>query len=85
MKLQHSQLRPVMGRYKLNVWDNAGRRTERYTDMLHVALMWAKEARTRANRTVKIGHDGDAIRHWTRTNGAHGNQWSAHSTAECSR
>lgn len=74
-----------MSRYKCIVWDNEGQRTERSTDFLHVALMWAKEARTKSNRTVKVGHDGDSIRHWSRTVTAKRNHWATHSTAECSR
>lgn len=74
-----------MDRYSLIVWDNAGERTERHTDILHVALMWAKEKRTMRNRTVKVAHCGDSIRHWSRTVAAKRNHWATHSTAECSR
>lgn len=73
-------------RYSVIVWNNDGQRgVVHETDALVNALAVAKNVRTRSNRTVKIGHIGDAIRHWTRTEGAHGNQWSARSTAECSR
>lgn len=71
--------------YVVAVWDNAGKRSEREAVTLDGALEFAKRERNPRNRTVKIGHCGDAIRHWTRTEGAHGNQWSARATAECSR
>lgn len=72
-------------RYTVIVWDNDGKRSEHVTDSYIVAHDLARNFRTRANRTVKIGHYGDAIRHWTRTDGAHGNQWSSRATAECAR
>lgn len=71
--------------YVVNTWTNLGNRLKYETDNLADALAWAKGQRTRHNRTVKVGHCGDAIRHWTRTEGRHGNQWSARATAECSR
>ena len=72
-------------RYSVITWDNAGQRAEQEVADLARALAIAKGLRTRLYRTVKIGHCGDAVRHWTRTEGAYGNQWSARSTAECSR
>ena len=72
-------------RYSVIVWDNAGNRSEEPASDLPHALAVAKGRRVRVNRTVKVGHVGDAIRHWTRTDGAHGNQWSSRATAECSR
>ena len=73
-------------RYEVIVWNNAGQRgVVHEADALANALAVARQVRTRQNRTVKVGHCGDSIRHWTRTEGKHGNQWSARSTAECSR
>lgn len=72
-------------RYTVIIWNNDGQRSERDTDLLHVALMWAKQSRTASNRTVKVGHCGDSIRHWSRTISARRNHWATHSTAECSR
>lgn len=71
--------------YMLIVWNNAGERIEYPARDLVGVLAMAKGQRTRLNRTAKVGHCGEAIRHWTRSDGAHGNQWSARSTAECSR
>jgi hypothetical protein len=72
--------------YTVTVWDNDGiRHPVEVVDNLAHALAIAKGRRTLANRTVKVGHSGDAIRHWSRTIGARRNHWATHSTAECSR
>jgi hypothetical protein len=72
--------------YTVITWDNAGNRFEAGSaTTLAGALMVAKGQRTTANRTVKIGHCGDSIRHWSRTITAKKNHWATHSTAECSR
>jgi hypothetical protein len=71
--------------FKVIAWDNDGKREEFDCASQREALALARGHRSPKYRTVKVGHDGDAIRHWTRTEGAHGNQWSARSTAECSR
>ena len=73
-------------RYTVIIWDNDGQRgVVHETDALANALAVAKQVRTPQNRTVKIGHCGDAIRHWSRTVSARRNHWATHSTAECSR
>lgn len=71
--------------YKVIVWNNAGERVEYPARCLDGALAVAKGQRTLLNRTVKVGHDGDSIRHWSRTVTAKRNHWATHSTAECSR
>ena len=71
--------------YTVIVWDNAGLRSEYPARDLTGALSAAKGQRNVRNRTVKVAHGDDSIRHWTRSKGAHGNQWSARATAECSR
>ena len=71
--------------YKVITWDNDGQRSERPADTLSDALAYARFCRSMRNRTVKVAHAGDAIRHWTRTCGTARNHWSAHATAECSR
>jgi hypothetical protein len=65
--------------YQILVWNNYGERTEHRAATLSAAEDMARESRNQKNRTVKIAHTGDAIRHWTRTEGAHGNQWSYNS------
>ncbi len=72
-------------RYAVIVWDNDGQRREHNVDALEDALTYARWCRNTRNRTVKVGHCGDAIRHWSRTIGARRNHWATHSTAECSR
>lgn len=72
-------------RYTVMWWTNTGDRLRYQTDDLDDALDWAKKRRTSENRTVKIGHCGDAIRHWSRTVTAKQNHWAKHSTAECAR
>lgn len=72
-------------RYEVIVWDNDGQRSAHKVDALPDALAYARCCRSLRNRTVKIGHCGDAIRHWTRTIGARRNHWSKRATAECSR
>lgn len=71
--------------YTVITWDNDGQRSEQPAATLNDALALAKSKRTPANRTVKVGHYGDAIRHWARTVSASRNHWSTHATAECSR
>lgn len=71
--------------YKLIVWNNAGERTEYPARDLVGVLAMAKGQRTLLNRTVKVSHAGDSIRHWSRTISARRNHWATHSTAECSR
>ena len=72
-------------RYRVIIWNNNGDRSEWHADTMKHALDLAKDHRTPCNRTVKIGEGGDAIRHWTRTEGRTGNQWASRATAECSR
>jgi len=72
-------------RYTVIVWDNDGQRRTHDVDTLTDALAYARFCRSLRNRTVKIGHCGDSIRHWSRTIGARRNHWATHSTAECSR
>ena len=71
--------------YRVITWTNLGNRLAYETRDLADAMAWAKGQRTPHNRTVKVAHLDDAIRHWTRTDGLHGNQWSSRATAECSR
>jgi len=71
-----------MARYAVIVWDNDGMRSEHDAADVSFALRLAKSYRTPENRTVKVGHIGNAIYHWTRTNGATGNHWSARATAD---
>lgn len=71
--------------YKVITWDNDGQRSEHPTETLGDALAYARFCRSTRNRTVKVAHSGDAIRHWSRTIGARRNHWATHSTAECSR
>ncbi len=67
------------------VWNNAGERREHPCDGIADALGYARCCRTLQNRTVKVAHNGDSVRHWSRTIGARRNHWATHSTAECSR
>lgn len=71
--------------YTVVTWTNLGNRLTYETAELADALKWAKGQRTLHNRTVKVGHSGDSIRHWSRTISANRNHWATHSTAECSR
>lgn len=71
--------------YTVIVWTNSGERIEYPEPNLALALATAKRHRSLAKRTVKIAHDGDSIRHWSRTITAKRNHWATHSTAECSR
>lgn len=68
--------------YKVITWDNDGRRFERDADRLDEALAVAKRARTKQNRTVKIGHVGNSIYHWSRTTHLPRNHWSVRATAD---
>jgi len=74
-----------MSRFRVITWDNNGQRTEHEVGELPDALAYARFCRSLHNRTVKVAHGGDAIRHWSRTIGAKRNHWATHSTAECSR
>lgn len=66
--------------HQLIIWDNEGlRRTKACAD-LKEALAAAKQARTLANRTVKIADAYGAIYHWTRS-GASKNHWCARAVA----
>lgn len=71
--------------HKVIVWNNDGERSEHDCASQREAWFMAKAFRTLSNRTVKIAHCGDAIRHWSRTATAKRNHWATHSTAERSR
>jgi hypothetical protein len=71
-----------MARYTVIKWDNDGRRIERDADDLAEALAHAKACRTIQNRTVKVGHLGNTLHHWTRSTGSTRNHWSARATAD---
>ncbi len=72
-------------RYVVVIWSNNGDRLEHGAETLTDAEAIAQSCRTLGNRTVKIGHNGDAIRHWSRTLTAKRNHWAKHSTFECAR
>lgn len=69
--------------FKVIVWTNEGNRDEFGCVSEREAMSVARNHRTPAFRTVKVGHDGDAIRHWTRSSAGHGNVWSACLIVEC--
>lgn len=68
--------------YSVIAWDNNGQRSVSECATLDGALALAKQFRCKDYRNVAVVHCEDLIRHWTRTTGAHGNQWSARATAE---
>ncbi len=74
-----------MNPYLVIVWRNDGSRYEHDCATLAEAEHYARQVRILKHRTVKIGHCGDSLRHWSRTLTAKRNHWAKHSTAECAR
>lgn len=66
---------------KVIVWDNEGMRTELVCPGEREALATAKEARTLANRTVKVADSFGSTFHWSRATHLSRNHWSARAVA----
>lgn len=62
---------------KVIVWDNQGTRTVQECPDEREALAVAKEARTQANRTVKVADSFGSTNHWSRASHLPRNHWSA--------
>lgn len=74
-----------MSAYAVIVWNNAGERQEHPMPSLLTALDAARGYRTLLNRTVKVGHCGNTVRHWVRSNPrAHWarNHWTRRATSD---
>lgn len=66
---------------KVIVWDNDGTRTEQECADMADALAKAKQARTLANRTVKVADAFGSTYHWSRSEHLKRNHWSTRAVA----
>lgn len=67
---------------KVIVWDNEGTRTEQECHDMADALVKAKQARTPANRTVKVADAFGSTYHWSRSVHLARNHWTTRAVAD---